>query len=119
MKCNATVFYGKHRRKNASDQIKPIGWITNYSRELYASPENMEALINTIERMYVITKKEEVCGGEIESIMMYSPGYYVGGADPEFEIRYRCKKCGNTNFTGLPTEIDELNKFMTAAIKNL
>ena len=118
MRCQNRVVYATQKRNNASD----IPLIVNKVPSLVwkdMSTVHKQLWKTNIERYYKIHHVDDVCNGIIVSDIRFDPGYFMGGANPEFEIRFKCSKCGETNHPGLPHNIDEVNEILTSYIKDM
>ena len=118
MRCQNRVVYATQKRKNASKT--PI-IVSRLPSPIWEKMDDhyRQILKKNVERDYVIHHVDDECGGIIVSDINFDPGYFFGGADPVFEIKFRCSKCGETNFPGLPNDLDEVNEILTSYIKDM
>ncbi len=109
MKCNRYAIYG---------------WRSDKSKLKYDSKVLFSSLkdeISAINYKRELLDKAELCEGEIISQVELEFIPYYGGADPNVEVRFKCKKCGYeyANENGLPYDLETLNKFLTEVISKL
>jgi hypothetical protein len=105
MKCNRLAVYGwKYKRS------------LNKPSKILFSVEKVDAGFAG----FTVDKLEK-CDGEIESLVELEYIPYYGGSDANIEVRFKCKKCGYefAGDSGLPYDVDSLNKFLTEAIAKL
>lgn len=110
MKCNRVVFYGWKSHIHSS-KSKP---------KIILSTENPKEVNPLVYGAWDIDRIQP-CEGEIESRIVLENILYYGGADPNIEVRFRCKNCGAefAGNNGLPYDVDSLNKFLTEVLKNV
>jgi hypothetical protein len=92
-------------------------------------PKILVSTITSVPKEWVIThiskffSHTEVCDGEIKSNIKIE---YVGNYEHEasfddagIEINFICNKCGSSHYSNLPSNLDELNEFLTQVIYKL
>jgi hypothetical protein len=60
----------------------------------------------------------EVCGGDIQASVLAVDEPYYGGSSASLEVNYRCDRCGQTKFDGLP-DAYSISDFLTAVIAKM
>jgi len=118
MKCANRVVYATKRRINASAHPTIVSCIPSAYWNTYTDYYRKFSQSN-IERYYIIHHIDEPCGGNIVSNLTFDPGYFLGGADPEFTIRFTCDRCGGYEHPNLPRDLDDVNKLLTKCISKL
>jgi hypothetical protein len=111
MKCNRYAIYGWKSKKSV-DKFPPI---------ILGSFPDLISTKKSEEYGFKFLSEIRLCEGEIESQVELEWLPYMGGADANIEVRFRCKNC-EYEFAGdndLPYDVESLNKFLTKVIKEM
>jgi hypothetical protein len=110
MKCNRIAVYGWKTKKVLAK--KPIILFT------LESPSDLNP--EYYPKSWILSH-QEVCNGDITSQIELEFIPYMGGSDVNIEVRFKCNKCSYeyAGENGLPSDIDDLNTFLTKIIKEM
>lgn len=116
MRCGAWVFWktvGKKKLKK-----KPAVIISMYNHYVY----NFPLTDNPPKGVHQRYKEEDLekCDGEVEvSVRVGIDGGCACCGSVDFEIEYKCKKCGNMHFEELPRDEESLSAFLNGIFNGL
>jgi hypothetical protein len=103
MKCGTRVLYRDARRRgNGAPYRKAVRWYHSAFPET-GIPDAEKPLL-------------EICDGKIIATVAAVNEPDWGGTYANLEIAYKCETCGAQHFDHLPSNSDQLSKFVTDAI---
>lgn len=105
MKCNVLVLYKTRKDKRVAD--KWVDW-----RYLHDSKDESLNAVSLMNEGY------EVCTGNIIASVDVAEDLYSGETS-EFEIYYKCDKCGYDDYPHLPQNDMEVNELLTNVIAEM
>lgn len=103
------------------NRIAVYGWKSKYHKNtnprVLFGTKDLDGVNPAIYKTWDICRTAK-CEGEIESEIVLEEIPYYGGSDYNIEVRFRCKRCGSefAGESGLPSDIDSLNEFLTNII---
>lgn len=121
MKCGALLVLAERRRKGSSTPYEAIVQVIAAEHVYNAAAALVVYGVEECEKfrwgkLDLKEGRREICDGTIEAHVWVEDEPYFGGTNAVFRADFRCTRCKNTWFKGLPADEDDISKLLTKAI---